>query len=131
MSGVVFLNPKSGPDETGAAELRQRFPGHRVEECKPGDLPQRVKEAVADHVSFVAVAGGDGTIRCAAEQMTGSDVPLLPVPAGTRNHFSPVVRGRSRWLRDPPPPCRVVWTGEGVVGPWGGCRANHRNRAVP
>jgi diacylglycerol kinase family enzyme len=88
MSGVVFLNPRSGPDETGANELRQRFPGHRVEECKPGDLPQRVKEAVDEHVSFVAVAGGDGTIRCAAEQMTGSDVPLLPVPAGTRNHFA-------------------------------------------
>src|SRR4051794_2296023 len=88
MAGVVFVNPQSGPDETGVSELRQRFPGHRVEECAPDDLPHRVKEAVADGVSFVAVAGGDGTVRAAAEQLTGSGVALLPGPAGTRNHFA-------------------------------------------
>jgi len=47
-----------------------------------------VKDAVADGVSFVAVAGGDGTIRSAAAQLIGSGVPLLPVPTGTRNHFA-------------------------------------------
>ena len=88
MTGVVFVNPHSGPDQTGADELRQQFPGQQVEECAPDDLPHRVKEAVADHAGFVGIAGGDGTIRSAAEQLVGSDVPLLPVPAGTRNHFA-------------------------------------------
>jgi undecaprenyl-diphosphatase len=34
------------------------------------------------------VAGGDGTLRAAAERLAGTDVPLLPIPGGTRNHFA-------------------------------------------
>lgn len=41
-------------------------------------------------VAFVGIAGGDGTVRCAADALAGlcSDVPLLVIPAGTRNHFA-------------------------------------------
>jgi len=43
-----------------------------------------------DSISFIGVAGGDGTVRCAAETITrsGTGLPLLVVPAGTRNHFA-------------------------------------------
>jgi undecaprenyl-diphosphatase len=37
---------------------------------------------------FVGVAGGDGTLRTAAEVLVGSETALLAVPAGTRNHFA-------------------------------------------
>ncbi len=44
-----------------------------------------VREALAAGVSAVLVAGGDGTVRAAAEAMTGSGVPLTIVPSGTGN----------------------------------------------
>lgn len=88
MTGVIFVNPGSGPDETDIDDLRRRFPGHRVERCPPKDLPAEVAAAVKEGCTFVGVAGGDGTIRLAAEQLVGTGVPLLPIPAGTRNHFA-------------------------------------------
>ncbi len=88
VAGIVFLNPDSGPEPTGLAELAGHFPGHEVVECDPSDLPERVEAAVKGGADFVAVAGGDGTIRCAAHALAGTGVPMLPIPAGTRNHFA-------------------------------------------
>jgi undecaprenyl-diphosphatase len=88
VAGVVFVNPHAGPGETSVDELRPLFAGQRVEACRPGDLEDRVRTARDENVDFVAVAGGDGSQRCAAGQLAGGDVPLLPVPAGTRNHFA-------------------------------------------
>lgn len=88
MPGAIFLNPNSGPEGTQLEELQRRFPGHRVEECEPDRLSDSVRHALAAGCDFVGVAGGDGTIRTVAEQLIGTDVPLLPIPAGTRNHFA-------------------------------------------
>jgi len=88
MPGAIFLNPRSGPDATPLDELQKRFPGHRVEECAPDKLAGCVRDAVGSGCDFIGVAGGDGTIRLAAEQLVGTGVPLLPIPAGTRNHFA-------------------------------------------
>ena len=88
VAGIIFVNPAAGPDDLSADELRRRFSGHEVVECDPGEVGKRTTDAVRRGVDFVGVAGGDGTIRCAAEQLAGSDVPLLPIPAGTRNHFA-------------------------------------------
>ena len=87
MAGVVLVNPHAGPDDTPVDELRRRFAGHVVEPTPPEELADRVANA-RDGADFVAVAGGDGSLRCAAEQLLGGDVPLLPIPAGTRNHFA-------------------------------------------
>jgi len=86
--GLVLVNPGSGPAETGAAELRELFPGADVQECPPAELAERAAAAVAAGADFVGVAGGDGSIRTVAEQLVGTGVPLLPIPAGTRNHFA-------------------------------------------
>jgi undecaprenyl-diphosphatase len=88
VAGIVFLNPDSGPEPTEQSDVRAAFPGHEVVECEPGDLPARIRDAVARPVDFVAAAGGDGTIRAAAQALAGTEVPLLPIPAGTRNHFA-------------------------------------------
>ena len=88
MAGVVLVNPDSGPEPTGASELAPYFLGHEVVEVEPGELSKRIEAAVSAGVDFVAVAGGDGTIRAAVQALAGTDVPLLPVPAGTRNHFA-------------------------------------------
>ena len=86
--GVIFVNPGSGPDVTSLEELRRRFPGHTVEECPPDRLADTVRDALTTRPDFIGVAGGDGTIRTVAEQLVGTDVALLPIPAGTRNHFA-------------------------------------------
>ncbi|MCU1451766.1 MAG: sphingosine kinase [Acidimicrobiales bacterium] len=88
MPGLVLVNPSAGPDDTSAEELEERFAGHEVVECDPGEVAKRARDAVTRGIDFVAVAGGDGTLRCAAEVLAGTDVPLLPIPAGTRNHFA-------------------------------------------
>jgi undecaprenyl-diphosphatase len=87
MPGVVFVNPKAG-SELSAEELQELFAGHRVVDCPGGDIPARVADALTDQPDFVAVAGGDGTLRGAAEKLLGTGVPLLPIPGGTRNHFA-------------------------------------------
>lgn len=43
------------------------------------------RQALAENVTAVLVAGGDGTVRAVAEAMTGKDVPLTIVPSGTGN----------------------------------------------
>ena len=88
MAGVVFVNPHSGPERNEDDDIASHFPGHAVVDCEVDDLPGHIEQAVADEVDFVAVAGGDGTIRSAVQVLACTGVPLLPVPAGTRNHFA-------------------------------------------
>jgi undecaprenyl-diphosphatase len=85
--GIVFVNPSAG-SELSAAELRELFAGHRVVECPGQEIPARVSDVVAERPDFVAVAGGDGTLRGAAQELLGTGVPFLPIPGGTRNHFA-------------------------------------------
>jgi undecaprenyl-diphosphatase len=85
--GLILVNPHAG-NESSTDELRELFAGHEVVECAPDEMPKRAEAAVREGVDFVAVAGGDGTIRCVSEILAEGHVPLLPVPAGTRNHFA-------------------------------------------
>ena len=88
--GVILVNPHSGPDETSADEVAELFPGSKVQELDGPQVKRQVEEAISsvDSPAFLAVAGGDGTIRCAAGVVAGTDLALLPIPAGTRNHFA-------------------------------------------
>ena len=84
----MLLNSDSGPQTTTVDELEALFAGHRVMACRGSELLQRVRSAAEDQVGFVAVAGGDGSIRGAASVLAGTTTPLVPVPVGTRNHFA-------------------------------------------
>jgi diacylglycerol kinase family enzyme len=92
--GVVLVNPEAGGGGEGIAELTERFAPHGVERCAPDDLGQQVRTVLAPEggasqpPAFVGVAGGDGSVRTAAEVLAGTGVPLLVVPTGTRNHFA-------------------------------------------
>jgi undecaprenyl-diphosphatase len=85
--GIVFVNPSAG-SELSAEEVGELFSGHRVVDCPGEEIPERVAGAIAERPDFIAVAGGDGTLRGAAQQLLGTGVPLLPIPGGTRNHFA-------------------------------------------
>jgi diacylglycerol kinase family enzyme len=88
VAGIAFVNPASGPDDC-ADEIRRRFAGHEIVEVDGDALGSRVRAVTArGGVDFVAVAGGDGSLSCAAGILAGGDVPLLPIPTGTRNHFA-------------------------------------------
>lgn len=89
--GVIFVNPSSG----GGSEIDDligAFDGHEVVECEPDGFVEQVRKVVSssEEPAFVGVAGGDGTIRTAVTVLLeyAPDVPLLVVPAGTRNHFA-------------------------------------------
>lgn len=89
-AGVILVNPHSGPDDTSPDEVAANFPGSSVRELEGREVKRQVLEAIESVATpaFLAVAGGDGTIRCAAGVVAGTDLPLLPIPAGTRNHFA-------------------------------------------
>ena len=86
--GVVLVNPDSGPHPEPADAVREHFAGHEVVECGGDDLEDLATAAMERRPPFVAMAGGDGSIRCVASLLAGTGIPLVPVPTGTRNHFS-------------------------------------------
>lgn len=70
--------------------LRERLESAGLEvvaEPRPdAPLPERLAAAAeAPGIDAVAVAGGDGTLACAAQALTGQDIPLGILPLGTMN----------------------------------------------
>ncbi|GII74452.1 phosphoesterase [Sphaerisporangium melleum] len=85
---VAVVNNGAGHDPCTAAALRKALPAAEVIETGPGeDLLTRLRQA-AEHARVLAVAGGDGTMNCGAQAALERGVPLLPVPAGTLDHFA-------------------------------------------
>lgn len=89
--GVLFMNLKSGG---GKAE---RF--HLVDECRrrgidpvvlePGqDWLQVVRDKAADGVDVLGMAGGDGSQAMVGTVAAELGLPMVVVPAGTRNHLA-------------------------------------------
>ena len=89
--GVLFMNLKSGG---GKAE---RF--HLVDECtrrgirpvvlEPGqDWLQIVRDVAASGVDVLGMAGGDGSQAMVGTVAAEMGLPMVVVPAGTRNHLA-------------------------------------------
>ncbi|GAC1588875.1 MAG: hypothetical protein NVS3B21_05020 [Acidimicrobiales bacterium] len=91
MTGTVFINSKSGAnaaEDDPAATIAAALHGVKVEECPPEDLDAALDAQISAGAEWVGVAGGDGTIRSAAQRLAGSETALLAVPMGTLNHFA-------------------------------------------
>jgi diacylglycerol kinase family enzyme len=85
----LVLNEKAGAllaDPSAAETLRAdlRAAGIDVTEPLQGALPERVA-AAARSADTVVVAGGDGTVACAAGALAGTGVALGMLPCGTMN----------------------------------------------
>jgi diacylglycerol kinase (ATP) len=91
-SGALIFNPASGRGDKARQAL------HLVEVLRSlgagaelfptrgsGDAAVRAREAVENGAEFLAVFGGDGSVREAGEVLAGSAIPLLILPAGTSN----------------------------------------------
>ena len=89
--GVLIMNLKSGG---GKAE---KF--HLVDECRErgiepvvlqrgDDLLQLARDAIDHGADVVGMAGGDGSQALVASIAAERGVPMVVIPAGTRNHFA-------------------------------------------
>lgn len=83
----AFVNPGSGNSEKAREALASS--GHfDIREVEPEKLEAEIMRAVDAGAKRVLIAGGDGSIRAAAQVVSGSDVALAVLPAGTLNHFA-------------------------------------------
>jgi diacylglycerol kinase family enzyme len=104
---AVVLNARAGAllddgdaensvrDALAAAGLTARFVDDDA-----GDLPARFALAVAMAPDAVLVAGGDGTVACAAQVLAGTGMPLAILPAGTMNLLATDLGIRAGALHD-------------------------------
>lgn len=88
------MNAKAGAlvtaQEDGTAALASEFENAGLQASLIGEaaggLPARIAAALAENPDAVIVAGGDGTIACAAQIMHGkTEIPLGILPFGTAN----------------------------------------------
>ncbi len=92
---ALLVNPAArGGAHTGAATRaaeRLRAAGLRTTIISGGSAAESsdlLRTALRLGADAVAVAGGDGTVRLAVQELIGTDVPLGIIPAGTGNDIA-------------------------------------------
>ncbi len=88
----LVMNPRSGGGKVARFQLREEAErlGATVLLLEDGtaDLTSQLHRAVDAGADLLGVAGGDGSLAQVAAVAAARDVPLLVIPAGTRNHFA-------------------------------------------
>ncbi|GAA1567669.1 bifunctional phosphatase PAP2/diacylglycerol kinase family protein [Actinomadura kijaniata] len=77
-----------GPAEAAVHLLGRDLPAAEIVRYDPGDDLAKVMEEAAARAEVLAVVGGDGTVNAGAQAALRHDVPLLPIPGGTFDHFA-------------------------------------------
>ncbi|MFN8127058.1 MAG: diacylglycerol kinase family protein [Candidatus Nanopelagicales bacterium] len=90
MQPFLLVNAGSGGGETQDSIVAAAEELHvECHEVQPGDDFDEVLTAALDRgADLLIAAGGDGTLCAVADQAMAHDVPMIVVPAGTRNHFA-------------------------------------------
>jgi diacylglycerol kinase family enzyme len=89
--GVLIMNLRSGGGKAERFDLVEacRRRGIRPVVLEPGDdLKDLAREAIADGADVIGMAGGDGSQALVATVAAEQGVPMVVVPAGTRNHLA-------------------------------------------
>ncbi len=82
--GPVALVANPGSGSAGGLD----FDGVRVRELAEGEDLIEVLHSLAGQAAVVGMAGGDGSVGCAAQVACEHDRVLWVVPGGTLNHFA-------------------------------------------
>jgi diacylglycerol kinase family enzyme/membrane-associated phospholipid phosphatase len=87
---VLVVNPASGSGTAARVidEVRESLPQTEIVELGEDDDVQEVLGKAAGRAEVLAVAGGDGTVACAAGVALQAGLPLAVFPGGTFNHFA-------------------------------------------
>jgi diacylglycerol kinase family enzyme len=89
--GVLLANPRSGDGKVERFGLVEecRTRGIDVVLLQPGDdLLELAQRAIDDGADVIGMAGGDGSQALVAGAASAAGIPMVCVPAGTRNHFA-------------------------------------------
>lgn len=84
---ALLANPDSG---SGEADEVERLLGERGSEVTRLGLDE-AERATAERFDRIVVAGGDGSIGCAAEAAAAEALPLAVIAVGTANDFARVL----------------------------------------
>ncbi|CAM5307299.1 lipid kinase YegS [Streptomyces rimosus subsp. rimosus] len=89
----MIMNPRSGGGKVARFGLREKAEALGADVALlegPGtvDVAGLAQAAVVKGADVLGVAGGDGTQAIVADVAAEHGVPLLVIPAGTRNHFA-------------------------------------------
>jgi diacylglycerol kinase family enzyme len=111
---ALVANPRSGDGKVARFRLVEAAEvlGARVLLTGPGqDAAALARRALAEGAEVLGVAGGDGTVSTVAAVAADAGLPLVVVPAGTRNHFA---RDLGLDIRDPAAALLALRDGEPV-----------------
>jgi len=90
-SAVLIMNPWSGGGKVEKFELERLCRERGIEPIvleKGSDLLALAEDAVERGADVIGMAGGDGSQALVASVASRHGIPMVVVPAGTRNHFA-------------------------------------------
>ena len=88
---VLIMNPWSGGGKVERFELERLCRERGIEPIvlvKGSDLLALAEDAVQRGADVIGMAGGDGSQALVASVASRHGIPMVVVPAGTRNHFA-------------------------------------------
>jgi diacylglycerol kinase family enzyme len=103
MRTVALVNPLSGGvGADGVARMTEQLERAGIKNAdvislEPGDLDRQIAEHVKAAPDFMAVWGGDGTLRSALAQSGLEFKGLIPLPGGTMNLLLKWIYGERSW----------------------------------
>jgi diacylglycerol kinase family enzyme len=83
----LIHNPTAG-DGVSFDEIRRELEGAGYEIAREIEKDSDFERVLEEPVEFVAIAGGDGTVRRAGRALAGRGVPLAILPIGTANNIA-------------------------------------------
>jgi diacylglycerol kinase (ATP) len=95
MNVALLVNPaaRAGAHTGAATQAAERLRAHGVKTAiisggSAAESSELLRAAIALGTDAVVVAGGDGTVHLAIQEVAGTGIPLGIIPAGTGNDFA-------------------------------------------
>lgn len=87
---TIVVNSTSGPalSSDPSDNLRELLPEAKLIELEDSERIEEELRAAAESSEILGVAGGDGSVNCAAALASSMAKPLMLVPSGTLNHLA-------------------------------------------